>query len=144
MEPLKNLFSAELVRCFGFHLQRLVDGFDRNQFEGTVLGQLDSLELKQRSQLIADHIHAALPSDAVARRAVLYDMLHPEEGDNADRISDEQGIRSWGILPLTLVVAQHGVDDFDHSMQLLKEMTKRFTAEFAVRYFLLEDQNRAL
>jgi 3-methyladenine DNA glycosylase AlkC len=43
-----------------------------------------------------------------------------------------------------MVVGQHGVGDFDRSMGLLREMTKRFSSEFGIRYFLLADQARAL
>jgi 3-methyladenine DNA glycosylase AlkC len=48
------------------------------------------------------------------------------------------------MMPLGLVVGQHGLAAFEEALLLLKEMTKRFTSEFDVRYFLLEDQQRAL
>ncbi len=71
-------------------------------------------------------------------------MLHPDEDNHANQLSDEQGICGWGISPLTTVVGQHGLDNFDGSLRLLKEMTKRFSSEFDIRYFLLADQERAL
>ncbi len=78
------------------------------------------------------------------RLRILRSMLHPAEGYEADSPSDDEGIRGWGVLPMSMVVGQHGLGDFDGSLSLLAEMTKRFSAEFAVRYFLLEDQTRAL
>ena len=144
MEPLKNLFSPQLVQCLGFHLEQNLDRFNREKFEITIITKLDSLELKQRSQLIADEIHEILPNDYEKRYTLLLNLLHPEMGEGTDQKSDEKGIRGWGILPLTLVVAQHGLEQFEESMELLREMTKRFTSEFAIRYFLLDDQSRAL
>jgi 3-methyladenine DNA glycosylase AlkC len=71
-------------------------------------------------------------------------MLHPNDGSAMEKQSDDQGLRGWGIYSLSMVVGQHGLDDFEGSLLLLKEMTSRFSAEFDVRYYLLDDQGRAL
>nr|CAA6824544.1 MAG: DNA alkylation repair enzyme [uncultured Thiotrichaceae bacterium] len=144
MEPFKNVFSAELVTCFANHLQQHLAGFDRERFEQAILPQLETLELKGRAQLLSDQIYAVLPVNQSERHAVLYALLHPEEFDNEGGSSDEKGIRGWGIFPLTLLVGQYELKNFEASMMLLKAMTKRFTSEFGIRYLLLEDQGKAL
>ncbi len=144
MEPFKNLFSPQLVKCISGHLQKHLQGFDASGFETTILTQLEPLELKQRSQLIADAVHLALPASPDDRYKILSAMLHPDEQDHANQPSDEQGICGWGIMPLAQIVGQHGIDDFKRSMELLRQMTKRFSSELAIRYFLLADQDRAL
>lgn len=144
MEPFKNLFSTELVKCIAFHLEKHISNFDRELFESNVLTTLESLELKERAQLIADEMHSVLPNKDEARGNILCAILHPEELDNADKLSDEDGIRSWGIFPLTLVVGQHGTHDIEASLTLLKAMTKRFTSEFGIRDLLLADQKKSL
>ncbi len=121
-----------------------LDQFNRRTFEEKVLAKLETFELKQRAQWIADQIHEILPINPEPRKVVLRSLLHPEVGSSPDQTSDAKGIRGWGIYPLTLVVAQHDRDNFEDSMELLREMTKRFTSEFGIRYFLLEDQSRAL
>ncbi len=144
MEPFKNFFSPELVTCLSGHLESRVSSFDRRAFEAAILAELGNLELKERAQLIADHVHLALPRDYAERARILAGMLHPDDEGQADQPSDGEGICGWGVMPLTMVVGQHGVDDFDRSMSLLREMTKRSSSEFGVRYFLLADQDRAL
>ncbi|WP_114287392.1 DNA alkylation repair protein [Candidatus Halocynthiibacter alkanivorans] len=144
MEPFKNWLSPELVVCIADHLQTHVDEFDRPSFEQPVLAALPALELKQRAQCIADHIHAALPADFASRNKILRAMLHPDAENGFEGGSDGAGLRGWGIYPLTIVVGQHGLADFDASLELLKEMTKRGTSEFDVRPFLMADQARAL
>ena len=144
MEPFKNIFSPELVGWLADHLGRHAQGFDRIAFEGAILPTLDQLELKDRAQLIADAVHRGLPDDNAERARILEAVLHPDELDHADQPSDEDGICGWGILPLTMVAGQHGIGDFDRALGLQKEMTKRFSAEFGVRHFLLADQDRAL
>jgi len=144
MEPFKNNLSPELVRTISFHLDRHLEGFDRAAFDETILRRLADLELKQRAQLMADEIHKVLPGGLSERSRILEAMLYPHEGVGIDAPSDETGIRGWGLMPLTAVVGQHGRADFEGSLELLRQMTKRATAEFDVRYFLDEDQDRAL
>ncbi len=144
MEPLKNLFSSDLVGWIAFHLKHHVEGFDEAAFHAAVLQALPALELKERSQLIADHLVRALPIDRAARHAILLAMLHPDEFDHADKVSDRLGLCGWAVLPLTLVVGEHGTGDFTGSLETLRQMTKRFSSEFAIRYFLIEDQAAAL
>jgi 3-methyladenine DNA glycosylase AlkC len=144
LEPFKNFFSPELVRGVAMHLGRQMRGFDAEGFTAPILAALPELELKQRAQLIADHLHVAIPSDAERRAGVIANILHPDELDHADKFVDELGVCGWAILPFTMVVGQHGVADFERSLDLMREMTKRFSSEFGIRYFLLADQSRAL
>jgi 3-methyladenine DNA glycosylase AlkC len=144
LEPFKNNISPDLVRCIGGHVAQHHAGFDRLGFEADILEELDSLELKQRAALIARHLDHHLPRELPARFAILQAMLHPMTEVAFDRGSDEQGIRGWGMMPLGMVVAASGLDDFEASFVLLKEMTKRATAEFDVRPFLARDQDQAL
>jgi len=144
VEPFKNNISPDLVRCIGFHVDKHLDGFNRNAFEAEILAELDALELKQRAALIADTMDRHLPQNLNHRFAILEKMLHPMTEVAFDRGSDEQGIRGWGMMALGMVVSKSGLEDFDASLALLKEMTKRATAEFDVRPFLDKDQGRAL
>jgi len=144
MEPFKNNFSPKLVANIADHLAKHIKNFDRDDFEKPILKQLKKLELKERSHLIAEHVHRVLPKNTKRRYRILLKMLHPEEESAVKAPMSELGIRGWGIMPLTRVVGYYGTENFDESMALLKEMTKRFTAEFDIRYFLLADQERTL
>jgi len=144
LEPFKNNISPDLVRCIGGHVAQHHADFDRLGFEADILEELDSLELKQRAALIARHLDHHLPRELSVRFAILQAMLHPMTEVAFDRGSDEQGIRGWGMMPLGMVVAASGLEDFEASFVLLKEMTKRATAEFDVRPFLARDQDQAL
>lgn len=154
MEPFKNNFSKALVICIADHLEKHLKAFKRSEFEKVIIPKLKKLELKERSQLIADTLHSVLPSDHNLRYPILLAMLHPhdgsesesesDEGQSDSSLSNEEGLRGWAMMPLCSVVGQYGVEHFEESLNLLKEMTKRFTAEFDIRYFLLADQKRAL
>ncbi len=144
MEPFKNKFSPELVRCFGHNLDRQIAEFDRRAFETEIVDRLEPLELKERARLIADVTTRYLPEDVETRFEILETMLHPDTGESFDWDSDETGICGWGVMPLSMIVSDCGMADFEKSFNLLKEMTKRATAEFDVRPFLATDQERAL
>lgn len=144
MEPLKNQFSPGLVSCLAGHLKKHLPDFDNVAFESSILSELERLELKARVQCIADALQRVLPKDRARRNRVLLAIMHPLEDADSQLQSNHEGIRGWGMLPLSAVIGQHGIDDFESSLALLKEMTTRFSTEFDVRYFLLEDQDRAL
>ena len=144
MEPFKNAYSPQLVACIADHMEKQVSSFDREAFCRPILAELEKLELKERAQLIADRIHEALPDDPASRSKALLAMLHPDEFDHANGSSDSDGICGWGSMPLTMMVGQRWVADFDRAMAVQKELTKRGSSEFGVRYFLLADQERAL
>jgi 3-methyladenine DNA glycosylase AlkC len=143
MEPFKNRISAELVGHIGGQLEQHLPDFKRKSFEKVILGQLDGLELKDRAQLIADHMHEILPTGAKKRAKIVRAMLHPR-GTEKGQQSDSEGITGWGMFPLGMLVGQNGLSDFVGSLNLLKDMTGHFSSEFDVRYFLIEDQDRAL
>ena len=144
MEPFKNIFSPQLVRLISFHLDIHLSSFDRTDFEASILDELQTLELKARVQLIANKLNDVLPHSPKQRNRVLRRMLLPLRYCKEFPETDDRGVAGWGVAPLSMVVGQHGVDDFERSLALLKDMTKRSTAEFDVRYFLLADQKRAL
>lgn len=144
MEPFKNNISPDLVRCLAGHLDKQLNGFDKAGFEADILDRLEALELKERARHIADVLDRHLPDDLSERYAVLEAILHPMTEVAFDRGSDEHGMRGWGMMPLGMVVSDSGLENFEASFTLLKEMTKRATAEFDVRPFLDKDQERAL
>ncbi len=117
--------------------------FEPKPFEKTILKELDKLELKQRAQFISDRLHEVLPPATKKRAKIIRAMLHPR-GTEKGQQSDADGITGWGMFPLGMVVGQHGLSDFEGSLELLKDMTGHFSSEFDVRYFLIEDQERAL
>jgi len=134
-----------MVKQMGQHLAREAQGFDNVRFVELATAGFDGLELKQRSDQICAALRQTLPEKFRDACNLMLAALHPESDvDLSDTTMDELGIRGWAIMPMAEFVARRGLDDFDFSMDVLRELTKRFTGEFAVRAFIRHDSDRAL
>jgi 3-methyladenine DNA glycosylase AlkC len=137
MEPFKNEFSHAKARRIGEALKRAHPAFPMARFNKGLESALEPLELKQRMHLIADRIESVLPAHPPEMFSILVKSLAMDE-------CDTRGLRGFLVWPLTEIVARRGLPHFEESMAALREMTKRFTAEFAIRPFLREHRQRTL
>jgi 3-methyladenine DNA glycosylase AlkC len=137
MEPFKNEFSYPNACFLADCLKRVHAGFPLPRFRRNLERELAPLELKQRMHLLADRIEGCLPAHPPELFRVLVQALAVDERDT-------QGLRGFLVWPLTEIVARRGMEHFEESMAALREMTSRFTAEFAIRPFLRQHPERTL
>ena len=144
-EPFKNLFNETVIAGMGGHFARVWPEFDQAGFISAAINNLDVLELKQRSDQITDAMAAFLPADFEHAAAIMLTSLAPDdEHDFSSQEVNCRGISGWAIMPMTHYVGRYGAAYFDLAMTLFKEMTKRSSSEFGIRYFLLEQPKRTL
>lgn len=144
---LKTLLDAEAVDCLAHNLALVHSAFDRAAFRRTALAGLEPLAILQRGQHLARALHAHLPAPYEDSVAVLLRSLTPP----LDR-TDELGLSGFFYLPHVCFVAtygldpshNHGRDPFDSSMRAQYELTRRFSAEFSIRPFLIRWPERTL
>ena len=138
-EPFKNLFNATVVDTMAGHLARVEPSFDKAGFVTFVMNDFDALELKERSTRITDGLEHHLPNTFPEAVNVLLTSLDPKTNlpvDALDNTAAEYGIRGWAVMPMADYVARHGQDHVDISLAALRDMTSRFSSEFAIRPFL--------
>ncbi len=144
-EPFKNLLNKEIIEGMAEHFKRQWPRFDAKGFVTAATKDLDALELKARTERITDTMIEYLPADfEKAGEIILASLGHPLDDDISAGTVDAKGIAGWAITPLTHYVGLRGHDHFDLSMTLLKEMTKRASSEFGIRFFLLESPAKTL
>jgi 3-methyladenine DNA glycosylase AlkC len=129
--PFKNWFDAALYRQIADALGAAEPKFDRKQFLALTLDGLGGRELMDRVRQTAVAAEAALPGSYRDKLAVLRRI--------APRIK-----HGFVNVSFCHFVAQHGLDDFEHSLDALKFLTAFGSAEFAVRPFIQRDPARAL
>lgn len=145
-EPFKNVFNAHAIKMMAINFARHSETFDANGFEAMACQGLEQLELKERSDQITAAMKAHLPEDFELAANILLSSLLPvaENHESSDLQSSEEGVCSWAIMPMAHYVALQGQAHHVLSMALLNAMTRRFTAEFAIRFFLIEAQTETL
>jgi len=144
-EPFKNFFNPQLILAMAGHFQNQWPAFDSNGFSDAASKNLDALELKARSNQIVNAMIMYLPGDFSQAGKIMLASLSPAlEGDLFGVTVDNDGIAGWAVMPMTHYVGLRGHGHFDLSMTLFKELTKRFTSEFGIRFFLLESPDKTL
>lgn len=144
-EAFKNLINAALVREAAAALQRVAPDFDAPGFARRANRGLEVLELKARAMQIAEALQATLPQD-FARAAPLIEaaLAPPETGEAmADLQGLQAGLRGWILWPVGEFVARNGLDHPERALTTLHALTQRFTAEFAIRPFIVRHPDLA-
>jgi 3-methyladenine DNA glycosylase AlkC len=138
-EPFKNLLNAARVRDSAAVLARHARGFDGRLFVARATAGLEALEMKARAMQIADALEATLPARfADAADALEAGLAPAAPGDAMPQIEGvTQGLRGWILWPVGEYIARRGIDEPERALAALHALTQRFTAEFAIRPFIV-------
>jgi len=139
LEPFKNLINAALVHTAAGHLQRVQAGFDAARFTALATAGLDALEMKARAMQIASALEATLPASFTGAADTLQAALAPAA--DHERLAElhraDQGLAGWVLWGVGEYVARRGIGEPERALALLGELTQRFSAEFAIRPFIV-------
>ena len=130
---MKDALGTAAVARLGSVLQQVAGDFPRDRFEQAVISGLEPLELKQRVHHIIDQLECFLPQPYEQAVAVL--MAIPEQWDFQP---DEECPHRFEAWPLIDYVGVHGLEHPELSLQALEKLTHLFSAEFAIRPFILQ------
>ncbi len=114
-------------------------GFDGPSFIAAATRGLSQLELKARVQHVAGAMAQYLPDDFPTALAGICASI--ERWDRGPQSDSLRGFASW---PVFVFIAEQGIDHPLISLEALRDLTHLFTAEFAVRPFLLSNQELAM
>lgn len=129
-----TLFSASKVRKIACEIQAVYEDFEGEAFVEMVLLRFGELELKERIYHIRDMLTAYLPKDFEHATKILLASL-PHE---LDRTKTDDDFGDFIYAPYGEFVALHGcrVEHVHFSLDALRQITKRFSAEYAIRDFI--------
>jgi 3-methyladenine DNA glycosylase AlkC len=144
-EPFKNFFNLALIKNMGEQFANQWSEFNQKDFVKTAAKNLSALELKERSSQITSAMTTFFPNDFDHAGQIMLESLAPVDENNSEPTKLKvSGLEGWAIMPMTNYVGLNGMNHFNLSMDLLKEMTKRFSSEFDIRFFLIEKPERTL
>lgn len=130
---MKNQLGAAAVQHIALCFGQIDRNFKQTQFCNQVLPRLDKLELKQRVMFIIHALHQHLPAD-FSHTADLLKQL-PEVWQALD---PDKKINSFAAWPVIDYASVYGLAHPQQSLAVLSTLTHLFSAEFAIRAFIIK------
>lgn len=129
---MKDGLGKDAVRRLACNLLTAAPGFPKQQFEKDALEGLQALELKARVNHLINVMHCHLPQDFRKTVAILTSLMHHWDDGNENDVW-----RSFAAWPVIDYIGKHGLEHPAQSLDALKKLTPLFTAEFAIRPFIV-------
>ncbi len=144
---LGDLLDREAIMCLAHNITLVHPDFDGDAFQRSALNGLKPLAILQRGQHLATALREHLPGRYTDVVRILIRSLTPPQTR-----TDDLGLGVFFHLPHVCFVAAYGLDPkhndgrdpFETSMQAQYELTRRFSAEFSMRPFLIKWPERTL
>lgn len=144
---LGDLLDREAIECLAHNISMVHPEFDADSFQRAARKGLQPLAILQRGHHLAQALRQHLPERYADAVRVLIRSLTPPLTR-----TDELGLGVFFYLPHVCFVASYGLDPqfnggrdpFETSMQAQYELTRRFSAEFSMRPFLIQWPERTL
>ncbi len=129
----KDYYHDEYIYNFSKKIGSVMPDFDQESFCHALIGRLDDKELFARLDFIVDAMQESMAGDYVNNIQAFFHMLGPE-------LAESKGMFNygWWLWPVGRYVERCGNENWSLSLSFLKELTKRFTGEFAIRPLLRE------
>ncbi|MEZ5380984.1 MAG: DNA alkylation repair protein [Microthrixaceae bacterium] len=129
---LKDYFTPAVIDELGGRIAAVHGAFDRDGFARAVLDdRWNERTFTERTRHISEMLWRGLDLDVTTALQVLVEAL-PEELDGSAGVLNE---RFW-LWPIGDFIATYAEDEVDAGLDACYELTKRFTAEFAIRPLL--------
>ncbi|MEM8677332.1 MAG: DNA alkylation repair protein [Cyanobacteria bacterium P01_G01_bin.67] len=130
-EPLKNLYSLELIASLCQEISALYGEFDSHGFSQYVIDDhWQKKELKERMRHISQSLHHFLPMKYAEAIQILINA--------STKFSGFEYMFFPGFVEL------YGLDKYEESIAALEHFTKYSSSEFAVRPFIKKYQGKML
>ena len=135
----KDYYNDQYIQEFAEKLTRVMPYFDSKLFSHNLIGKLDDKELFARFDCIVDVMQQSMGSDYSKNMQALFNMLGPE-------LEEAKGMFNfgWWLWPISRYVERYGNENWELSLSFLKELTKRFTGEYAIRPLLKEHPSEVM
>lgn len=144
---LGDLLAGEAIECLSHNISLVYPKFNRDSFRRSAKKRLGALKILQRSQHLARVLREHLPERYEDAVEILIRSLTPPLSR-----TEGLGLGVFFYLPHVSFVAAYGLDaegnggrdPFEISMTAQYELTRRFSAEFSMRPFLVRLPERTL
>jgi 3-methyladenine DNA glycosylase AlkC len=137
--PLKLILDLEAITQLGENLETVHPDFDKENFIKNAMEDLKDLSLTERSQHISETMAKFLPKNYSEAIEVILNSLTPPLKE-----TEGNGLATLFYMPHCNYISKYGLEHFDISIKAQYELTKRFTCEFSIRPFIINDEDRTM
>lgn len=129
----KDYYNDDYILELSQKVHTVMPNFNKGLFVHDLVGQLDDKELFDRLDCIVDVMQKYMADDYSQNIEAFFDILGPE-------LTKPEGMFNlgWWLWPIGRYVERCGNENWKLSLSFLKELTKRFTGEYAIRPLLKE------
>lgn len=130
-KQLKLWFDKDCAILLSNKIIEIGMAFDQTSFVNQVDEGVQTLELKDRVELMCDLLDDHLAGNYNEKVKVLLNILGPENTEETGMFTN-----FYWVMPIAKFVEKYGLEYFDESMLAIAEITKRNTGEFTIRPFV--------
>jgi 3-methyladenine DNA glycosylase AlkC len=134
----KEDYNAGFAKLLSQKIQGEFPGFDKKAFVRHIEKITPDKKFLERMDVFVESFELYLPSNYERSIAIFEQILGPELKQETGMLSE-----GWWLWPVGRYVTKHGLRNVKVSLHFIKELTKRFTGEFAIRP-LLEHKPREI
>jgi 3-methyladenine DNA glycosylase AlkC len=128
---LTEYFGVNLAQLLADKICEVEKKFPTKKFIEIVQQSYLDKTLTGRVELIADALHACLPSDYNKSIKILINIMGDENPKETGMFTD-----FYWLMPVGKFIEKYGLEHFDTSMKAIEELTKRNTGEYAIRPYI--------
>jgi 3-methyladenine DNA glycosylase AlkC len=137
---VRDFFNQRNITTLSEKLIKAYPEGDQSNFIKTALNNLKNLSYSDRKSQIVSALKSFLPSNFPKAAKILGDCLPVPYGKDSVSESMDRFI----VAPMADYIGLHGLNHPEMSLQVLNKMTQCFTAEWAIRPFLIHHQEMTM
>ena len=138
-QPFKMMIGVQVAEDLARRIGVVFPPFAAESFVAQVAATVEGRELKQRIAAVAAAPRAYLPASYPEALQILVAILEPERPPEDGALGS-----GFALAPLAAFVEAYGLDHVEESLAALNAITRRDTAEFAIRPFLMRYPDHTL
>ena len=128
---MKDYFNEDLAKLYAKHISEIYPEFDKKHFIEDAVKETEDKRMSERIEAFSKLLKDYLPSDYKEATEIIIRILGVENEEFYFPFE-----KMYYYRALSKYVEMYGLDDFQQSMKTIEEITKRDTAEFAIRPFI--------
>ncbi len=132
-KKLKDWYDMEFANFLAEKIHSVDRDFKKDIFLNHYRGNFQDKEFHGRQDVTVEALEKSMSKDYLKNISVFHKILGEELTATEGMFKD-----GWWLWGIGRYVEKHGIENFEASVDFIKELTKRHTGEFAIRPLLVK------